>query len=82
MNNVNRDALELAGRELPNVAYQTTTGVMFVAGWIDHARGAQQFTVHRQWSDGSITPAGPRGGFATRDLAMAFIQQKDKDGFL
>ena len=72
----------LAGRERPQVAYETTTGVMFVERGYDDAHGADQFTAHRQWADGSITLAGPRSGFTTREQALAFIQQKDRDGFV
>jgi len=55
---------------------------MFVASGPDDAQRGQQFTVHRQWANGAITLAGPRDGFATREQALAFIQQKDQDGFV
>jgi len=79
---VNRNAPALAGRELQMTAYQTSTGTMFVASGPDDAQRGQQFTVHRQWANGAITLAGPRDGFATREQALAFIQQKDQDGFV
>jgi hypothetical protein len=81
-NNANRDVLALAGFALPNVAYKTSTGVMFVVPGAGIADWRQRFAVHRQWHDGSITAAGPRDGFHSMNEAKAFIQQKDKDGFL
>jgi len=79
---INRDAPASAGRERPMAAYQTSTGTMFVTGGAVDAQRGQQFTVHRQWANGAITLAGPRSGFTTREQALAFIQQKDQDGFI
>ncbi len=82
LNEINPGTAVLSAYGPIQAAYATTTGLMFVARVADDAHEPHRFTVHRQWVDGSFTLAGPRNGFNTVDEAVAFIQQKDQDGFL
>jgi hypothetical protein len=71
------DSMRFFKTKLPEVAYETTAGILFVTSEVNPS-GVKAYTVRRQAPDGQIKTVGDFHHFRTAAAARAEIKRLDQ----